>query len=154
MPTVPQGAHGSPRCSSVSQSSLSLCDHAHQTVTLLHWAYLKEEKLLLRPEDQISPSTGWIWSLEHRSGSPGSDQLQCERLTDIPAFLLYLQYFNPACKSCKVFCKRDHALYRLRTPQTQQSLMIGARHPQIQPNSKCGTLGSRHENGKMPKNSD
>lgn len=27
----------------------------------------------------------------------------------MPAFLLYPQYFNPACKSCKVFCKREHA---------------------------------------------
>lgn len=36
----------------------------------------------MRQEDQISSSAGWIWSLEHRSCSPGSDQLlaQCERL--------------------------------------------------------------------------
>lgn len=139
------GAHSSPSTLQPPRAALGSVSVLTKPVTSLHWAYLKEEEVLLRPKDQISSSAGWIWSLEHRSGFPGSDQLpvQCERLTDIPAFLLYLQYFNPACKSCKVFCKREHALYSLRTPQTQQGLMTGTWHPQIQLNPECGTLGSR-----------
>lgn len=35
MAPTPMGTHGSPRCSSAPQSSLSLCEHAHQTSNII-----------------------------------------------------------------------------------------------------------------------
>lgn len=100
MAPTPMGTHGSPRCSSAHPEQPQSLSVLTKPVTSLHWAYLKEKELLLRLKDQISASAGWIWSLEHRGSSLGSNQLlvHCERLTDILAFLLYLQYFNPASK--------------------------------------------------------
>lgn len=69
MAPTPMGAHGSPRCSSAPQSSLSLCERAHQTSNIIALGLsegggtafeVKRSNLILCWLDVVSGTQKWF----------------------------------------------------------------------------------------------